>query len=433
MRSYERPVRGGPGPGTLRLLRAALVLGLATFAALLFGASSRGSESTTGPVTVTDYTDPGQAISWGQRSHWKQPWRSYLDTVPAATLIDAVGINFNVPPRLADGTARLLAGSGFRRARIEVGWGSLDYDDPSRLNESSRQSLVETLTALRDNGVRPLIVLNANHGKPCPVETGVITLTKVANPGATLLQVSPEDRDEIVPGRTGISIDGVAARSIFTAVDAQGSARLSQPLSPRSLPAGEIKVTTLRYEPFRPATLADGSPNPRFEPTIKAWLNYVGVVTREAEAVLGSEEFDVEVWNELSWGSRFLNINGYYEPDLEWKSIANTREILERTVSYIRDPENGVQEIGIGSGFSNQTPWHSGTTSPVGLTAIDKHPYTGRFWFPHQAQVNGNRPLNGLHELSGWKDPLPNGTRASHPATNPSSRSTSSPGYRPRR
>ena len=138
---------------------------------------------------------------------------------------------------------------------------------------------------------------------------------------------------------------------------------------------------------------------------MKGWLNYVGVVTREAKAVLGSDEFDVEVWNELSFGSRFLNINGYYEPDIEWTNIGNTRAILERTIAYIRDPESGVSDIGIGNGFANQTPWPSGTSSPIGLTAIDKHPYTGWFSFPADAQVNGNRPLDGLGQLSGWKDP----------------------------
>ena len=83
-------------------------------------------------------------------------------------LTAAVGINFNVKPQFAAGTARLLAGAGFKRARIEVGWGTLDYDDPSQMNSSDRRSLATTLTALREHGIRPLILLNANEGKPCP-------------------------------------------------------------------------------------------------------------------------------------------------------------------------------------------------------------------------------------------------------------------------
>ena len=352
---------------------------------------------------MTDYTDPGQAMKWGNRSHWMQPWRSYMDTVPATTLLDAVGINFNVSQKEVASTAELLGNSGFKRARIEVGWGTLDYDDPTQMSESSRQSLVKTLTAMRDNGIRPLILLNANHGKPCPITRDTIELTTAGTKGDTTLSVAPADVDKIVPGRTGITNNGIAAEDLFASVDPDGLAHLSKPLY-ADVPAGSLPVTTLRYEPFRPATLEDGSPNPRFEPTMQGWLNYVGVVTREVKSILGSEEFDVEVWNELSFGSRFLNINGYYEPDIEWANFKNFKPILFGTVDYLRNPAHGVPNIGIGNGFANQSPWWNGTESPVGLTAIDKHPYAGWDSFPLEAQVNGNRPLNGVGELTGWKD-----------------------------
>jgi hypothetical protein len=392
-RSADFP-RASRWPGAVLAL-AAILLSCAAI-----GTPARAAES---PVVMTNYTDPAQAMRWGHRSHWIQPWRSYLETVPATTFLDAVGINFNVTGVQASSTARMLGANGFRTARIEVGWGTVDYNDPTKMESVDRGNFVSVLTSLKANGIRPLILLNATQSEPCPVKLTSVKLTAAASAGATTISVDPADIGKIVLGRTGITAKGIAAESLITSVEPSGLAHLSRPLSV-SLPAGALQTATLRYEPFRPATLADGSPNPRFEPTMKAWLDYVGLVTREAEAVLGSEEFDVEVWNELSWGSRFLNINGYYEPDIEWTHIGNTREILERTIAYIRDPGNGVPTIGIGSGFSNQTPWHSGTSSPIGLTALDKHPYTGRFLFPQQAQVNGNRPLNGLHQESGWKD-----------------------------
>ena len=37
-------------------------------------------------------------LEFGERSHWIQPWRAYLDTVQARRLRDAVGIQFNVFP-----------------------------------------------------------------------------------------------------------------------------------------------------------------------------------------------------------------------------------------------------------------------------------------------------------------------------------------------
>jgi len=401
---------------TRRLGVAAIAACLATVLVLLL--SSGSGHAAGAPVTVTDYTSPEQALAWGYRSHWKQPWRSYLDTVPAVRLLDAIGINFNVKAAWAGSTARLLGENGFRRARIEVPWGNLEYDDPEEMTDRTRSDLETTLTALQANGIRPLIVLNANHGKPCPIEEGTVVLTAPAQAGDKAIHVALESLDKIVPGRTGIRSGGVAAQYLFTSVEPDGTVHLSAPLGSLpaatldqptvgALPAGPLAVETLRYEPFGPSTLAGGAPNPRAEATLQGWLDYVGVVTREARAILGSADFDVEVWNELGFGSRFLNLNGYYSPPLEWRSGgvgADQDWILERTVEYLRNPLRGLAGVGIGDGFASQTPWPSGATSPVGLTAIDKHPYSGSYSFPLWAAVNGNRPLDGLGQPAGWSN-----------------------------
>ena len=381
-----------------RSLAGAVALAALTLAC---GAAPSWAQSA---VTVANYTTKDQEMDWGYRSHWKQPWRSYMDTTPARTLLDAIGINFNVPPQWAPSTARLLADSGFKRARIEIGWNSVDYDDPTRLTAAKQQSLETTLTALRDNGIRPLILLNANHGEPCPVRYGSVTLTSPASASTRQIHIAPQDIGEVVVGQTGIAADGVAAYYVFKSVEADGTVQLSQPLE-RSLPAGSTGVVTLRYEPFRAETLEDGSPNPAFEETMRGWLDYVAVVTQEAKSILGSDEFDIEVWNELGFGSDFLDINNYYSPPLDGQDGSNEIAILTRTVQYVRDPGNGLSEVGIGNGFASERPWDSGSTSPVGLTAIDKHPYKNWIHFPEGAESNGNRPLNGLGEpAAGWKD-----------------------------
>ena len=115
------------------------------------------------------------------------------------TLLNAVGINFNVPPADARATASLLAHSGFTRARIEVGWGSLDFDHPGRFSEADRESFVAKLIALRENGIRPLILLNANHGEPCPVRRDSIRLTAPAAAGSRLIRVDPLQRALMLP------------------------------------------------------------------------------------------------------------------------------------------------------------------------------------------------------------------------------------------
>ena len=348
----------------------------------------------TGPTTITNYTSKSQELEWGYRSQWKQPWRSYLETVPATTFLNAVGINFNVPAGQAASTAKLLGDSGFTRARIEVGWNSVEYNNPSKLTAAKQQSLRTTLTALKENGIRPLILLNANSGEPTPMKNEAVTLTSAAAAGATEIHVSTASVPKLIAGRSGITVEGVAAQVLFKSIAANGTVTLSQPL-PKALKAGSLTVTTLRFEPFRAESLGDGSPNPAFGATMSGWLEYVAAVTQEAKAILGSDQFDVEVWNELGFGSQFLSVENYYSPGIEGGRKENEEAILKGTIGYLRNPANGLTDVGVGDGFSDERPWEAGSTSPVGLTAIDKHPYHGLVRFPEGEAPNGNRPLNG--------------------------------------
>jgi hypothetical protein len=358
--------------------------------------------------TVTRYVDPSQQtlLSFGDRSHWLQPWRAYLDTVPATTLRNAVGIQFNVSGSEAPATARLLAANGFRRARLEESWANVSYSNPDALTNDSE--FRATLRALKDYGIRPLILLNAHQGLPCPAKPFTAVTVDSATQGDRQVHLAAATASQVVPGRTGFnSLTGEykAADVIFTAVDANGWATLSKPL-PRDLPAGGYSATTLKYEPFwRPLTSA-GSASSGFEETLSGWLDYVGLVTGTARSVLGSDAFDVEVWNEQSFGADFLDINTYYNPPIDDGQGDATAAILKRTVAYLRDPAHGVSGIGIGNGFASQRPWDAGSTSPLGLTAIDKHPYlySGMRRFPDTVQVDETRPLDAQGNVDGWQD-----------------------------
>jgi hypothetical protein len=370
--------------------RLAAVLAILTVTGLCGAGAAAAAE----PVTVTNYTSKSQEMEWGYRSNWKQPWRSYMETVPAQTLLNAVGINFNVSSGWAASTAKLLGNSGFTRARIELGWDSVEYANPGKVTAAKQQSMRTTLTALKENGIRPLILLNSNSGAPCPVKADTVTLTGAASAGATEIHISTQDVSKVIAGRTGISDGGIAARYLFKSVAANGTVQLSQPLG-KSLPAGTLAVATFRFEPFRAEALKGGRANPAFEETMQGWLSYVAAVTQEAKAILGSDQFDVEVWNELGFGSEFLSVENYYSPGIEEGREENQKAILARTIQYIRSPASGLPDVGIGDGFANERPWEAGSTSPVGLTAIDKHPYRGWIRFP-EGPPNGNRPLNGL-------------------------------------
>ena len=349
-------------------------------------------------------------LAFGQRSHWIQPTRGYLDTPPASRMRDAVGINFNLGPDEADkaeATARLLAESGVRRARVEISWSEIGYDDTSQLWRAARYRTI--LSALAHNGIRPLILLNSNHGIPGPRRQVTLTTTASAAAGARSVRLDAASAALVVPRRSGFDslTTSKAAEVIITAVDANGVASLSRPL-PVSLAAGAHPGSLLRYEPFSRPVRADGTPDPRFEATLAGWLDYVRVVTGETRAIVGGDAFDVEVWNEMTFGSDFLDINRYYDPAIDgnpgtWADTT-TRAILERTVAWIRDPAHGVAGVGVGDGFANQRPWEAGSTSPVGLTAIDKHPYPPYRVFPRDSLANGVRPVNALGVAEGVKD-----------------------------
>lgn len=347
--------------------------------------------------------DPEQQtqLEFGQRSHWLQPWKGYLDTPPAARLREAPGINFNVSPEEAEATARLLALSGFRRARVEIPWGKMDYHHPDRLADEA--SVRRVLVALRRARLRPLILLNANHGGPAPALRFEARIAEAAPEGSRSIRLDPPTARAVVPGKTGI--DAVtpgttrAPDILVTSVDPAGVARLARPL-PRALEPGGHPATTLRYGPFGPPELGDGSPNPAFEETIRGWLTYVRGVTRLVGAIFPHGGYDVEVWNELSFGSDFLSTGNYFDPPPAGRGDVKG-ELLARTVDWLRDARNRVGPIRIGNGFASQTPFAAPSTSPPGLTALDKHPYPPRRSFPADAVFNGVEPLDATGRVDG--------------------------------
>ena len=145
---------------------------------------------------------------------------------------------------------------------------------------------------------------------------------------------------------------------------------------------------------------------------MRGWLAYVDVVTREVKRVLGDDDFDVEIWNELTFGSDFLDRSTYYDPpvDSAGGSVVErlqgvTGEILKRTVAWLRAPSHGVSRVGIGDGFSNQTPFLAGSTSPPGLTALGKHPYRPVRSFPRDTVFDPIRPLDARGRPEGRRDP----------------------------
>ncbi len=421
------------------------------------GFPSEPGEILTAPIDSRYLTDVG----FGTRSFWLQPWRAYLDTWPASTLREAVGINFNVRPADAEDTAQLLQDSGFKLARIQINWSSLSYSEPTVFEPAHLASITTRLTALHKHGLRPLILLDAGSGAPTPEQSVNLETTAAASAGAQTVRLTAASAAEVVPGKTGfneLSFPG-DPDILISSVNSRHVATLSrQLLSP--LAAGAHAGTTLLYAPFAAPKLANGEANPAFQATLDGWLAYVDAVCKEAASIVGPGGFDLEVWNELSFASQFLNAENYYPPageeqaEATHQAIAQTKPgveeegereaegeekgekpeeetkreeeeeaekaeeeaekplnhkrevnkeirqaLLAETVAYVRNPANGISSgVGISDGFASQTPFPSGATAPLGLTALSKHPYVGPKRFPAEYGTRHLVPINALGE-----------------------------------
>ena len=388
------------------------------------------------------------SLPFGASSFWIQPWRAYLDTWPGSRLLDALGVNFNVNGNLAPNVARLLHDVGFKLARIEIGWGALSYANPERFVHEAE--IRARLLALRRYGLRPLILLNANSGEPAPAKKIALTTVAPAPAGSTTVTLTAASAAGVVPGKSGFDASVFkpvkarrkrgrkktrtgprltraqrrarheARRAARRAAAAAGLTRtvlegnpgllitkvngdvatLSRPL-PSELPAGSYRGSTLLYAPFGPPKLADGSPNPAFEATLAGWLKYVATICRQARGIFGAGGFDLEVWNELSFGSEFLDVEKYYaNPESSSREVVKevTKALLDETLAFVRNPANGISpQVGVTDGFASESPFPSAAYAPAGLTAYSKHPYAGPKSYPADFHAKpGNVPRDAL-------------------------------------
>jgi hypothetical protein len=350
---------------------------------------------------ATAYVDPTLLdVPWGNYSFIRQGWRGYLETVPAARYRDGLGVVWGKSPphKSADEIAAALAWAGFRRARLEVPWGSVRWDETG-LDEGSARRTLEILKALKAHGLRPLILLNANHLQPCPVQWRDLVAERAAHAGERTVLVSGKVADLTPPATATVMslADGTTAGPLITdySRDADSPAgthivRLSKPLT-RSIKAREtLRVGILRYPPLYPVG------TPQFESTASGWLRYVDLVTRMVRNIYGSDRYDVEIWNELTFGSAYLDINNYREPRAALHAPellhpgGSAWELANRTVKLLKRAHPQVQAIW---GFSNTTFFHVPIRElPAEVDGQSYHPYgTGRRCYADL--VRGKREL----------------------------------------
>jgi hypothetical protein len=321
------------------------------------------------------YVDPAQlALPFPYYSLIRQPWRSYLEATPVATYLNGLGVVWGGPvPGKSDAqVAAELAWAGFRRVRMEFPWSALRWDESGTQPQFAAQ-LTELLGALKANGLRPLILLNANHSAPCPLERSAWHLASAARIGDRQVRV---DRAPIgiVPMFSMVSTLATSERAgpLVTGVSGDGVLTLSRPLT-RDLQANAaIQLERLKYQPLYPVGTRE------FENTATGWLTYVAYVIHVVRQAYG-EDFDLEMWNELSFGSDFLDVNHYFEHPLTaatgdfLHAGGSAWELARRTAEEVRQLDSAANLIW---GFSNTTFFHTAVADlPHGFSGQSYHPY----------------------------------------------------------
>ncbi|MGB2824291.1 MAG: hypothetical protein WBF17_25175 [Phycisphaerae bacterium] len=341
---------------------------------------------------VRPYVDPSLLdVKWPMHSHYRQPWRAFLETRRAHDFLGGIGVAYNVSGN-EELAMRLLAETGFRALRLEIGWGSVKWDE-SGLHGEKRLRAV--LAACKQYGIRPTLLLNAHQGVPCPTRFFQKRLAADAPQGSRTVRLT--DTRDLVAGRSGINqlTTYWAAEALVTRSDARtGTCTLSKPL-PKALKADRpLSMATLKYLPLYPVGRKE------YDDTAAGWVRYALLVCDLAAGV-GLKDFDVEIWNELTFGTRFLRINNYCDPpvapapgDREPPDFLNKGgtcwELARRTVEAVKARHPRVRCIW---GFSNTTFYHCRVRNlPPRMDGQSYHPYgTGMRRLPKR-ETHPKRP-----------------------------------------
>jgi hypothetical protein len=337
-----------------------------------------------GPYTDSTYFTK---IAFGEHSHYLQPWRAYLETMPAQRFVNGVGLNLPGNNPNPDVLMQMLSKCGIKTGRIEIGWGNLDYQTEAL--PDNNHSLGNLLQACKKWGIRPLILLNAHQGVPCPLQ--FFSRTTVAQADSGSKQVQIDNVQGLVVGKSGINgITGYwAAEGLITAIN--GNVITISKALRKTIPANtQVPMALLKYCPFSVPGSAD------YNETMAGWKKYAGTVGTFAATALGTvtsadKGFDLEIWNELTFGSEFLSINNYYDAPKPYTYSENDiwSNLVDTTAAYLTAHSDNFSGVRCVDGFSNTIPWTASSQLPSRINALSKHPYAGRKTFPKDEQ-NGN-------------------------------------------
>jgi hypothetical protein len=289
------------------------------------------------------YDDPlARELDGTTRSHWLAPWRSVVQTRPAAALRDSLAATFSSFAQ-SPALAQRLVDAGARRGLVELQWGLADYDDPSRL--ANAETTRSNLAFMRRAGVRPLVLLDAIAGAPAPRKAISLTTASPARAGERTLQLDAASAALVVRGKTVFTKTGDNADPILVvAIDGSGRATLSRALS-TDWTAGTHDAYVLRYAPWAsPTTAPDG-----FEDTMRGWEAFMDVALGLAREAFPDGDFDVLLLN--GDGSPFLDVARYGDSGQAGAAAEIHEAFLARAARWVREPGHGVAAAKLWDGF----------------------------------------------------------------------------------
>ncbi len=371
------------------------------------------AKTVTAPEPATTASSAGfgtsvTTIYTGAHSHWLQPWRTMVATRSFATFQNGIGLNCD--PSYASSLA-MFAEYGFRHLRVAVFWSLVDYDAPSTISLADNASTVTFIRAAKAAGLRPLILLQAFDQGPCPYETITVTATNAIGSADTTITLS--STAGLVVGRSGltgyetsptassitfVSPTQVMCNALITAIDGN-QVTLSKPAS-ADIPAGTTLVlNTLLYKPWSEIGTTD------YETTMAGWTSYLGAVSTFMQSVLGTAGssdlgFDIEIWNETSFGSDFLDINNYYSTPVVAEQYVDgipavIPDIVAQSSAYILANPSQFSGVSVSDGFASVSPMQAASTEPAAVNVLSKHPYPSPVSYPASDPGTGGLDAQG--------------------------------------
>lgn len=348
----------------------------------------------TQPIPVGHpYIDAAQILPSPQTSFYNQTWRGYMETIPATTLLNGISVVYsagNVSEAQQDKNMQYMASIGIRGIRKEMSWGSIDASNETQFNPNAAARNTAILANCKKYGITPDLLLNANDGAPEPSFAPSLKgkLVKTAPVGATKVTVSGIAASAIVihkqnttMGGSGMS-DGddasVRAHHMFTnvATNKDGSVTLtfSRPTLIAMAAGSDVHIQYFKYMPL----YAVGTPE--FNNTMAGWKNYITAVANAVKAA-GLPQVKIEIWNEETFGSKFLDANNYYSPSTPVNTTGLDKmhpggqdwEMANQTTQYFKSVFGS--NVKVDWGFSNTNAYKTPIPQLPSVDAESFHPY----------------------------------------------------------